>query len=785
MAPLLSVVTAIKGYDVPKLSWTDFSPTLTTGWNVYRARWVTGETAGVSDLTLVASLPTGTTTWTDSASQVKPGDSVRYVVTASLDRGEGPQSNAVLTGMRPAAPTGLTATGSGTNIALAWKGPAGATSYDIYRDSALVKTRVTGTNFTDAIAAYGHRHAYQVVAVNRYENQFTTGLVDNDLTPSGTTTTSSTYSGKLRSYSNIAQGFTAPAAPVVGSTATRAVPSTSTNAATVYWKPAAWSGAGTRAVATLDASWSADRHASTTTAWTAMWAKLSRATTSKAVTGLPWGDTTTARVQTCNPAGCGPYATVTALTVPPAPSSCSVSAVTTRSATITLVPAAMTTSSATAYGVTGGVAASGYSLAWGGATTSKVKTVDKLKAGVSQTFSATTSNSTGKSPVKTCTASTPAVQLTLSAAPSGTGTVAQKTRTIVAKATSSNASVSTPSIVRSSGSAGVTGEDLGGMTKCSSSSTEQCTAVDSWRADPLRDAVSYKVTASASDGVNTLSKSVAATTATLDAPTLTVGTRTTKSIKLSMTADNGDSGNSQLGLSGEGWQDGRSATFDNLSDDHDFTAYAKNSDGFNVSPTVSKDTSIPLLTAPSPTCSVSVTDATDPGTVYVSGGDQAQLSSSGAWYVSSHPFPSLPAGTYSSIRVRENRTDGYNVSAYGYDYCASVTIKAGKPAAPSCLKGAVAGGPGGMNATSLTWCGVNGAVDYEYMIETWSLTGDSNGKSAASSTGQTSRDEGGETRTHSTGMTWSTVSKCQWSLRAVASSGLKSDYSLSNMVYAP
>lgn len=80
----------------------------------------------------------------------------------------GPKSTEVLVGVGvdapPAAPTGLTATVTGSSIALSWTAPVGGTpavSYQVLRGTTVVAEVVTGTAYTDADRPVG-THSYTV-----------------------------------------------------------------------------------------------------------------------------------------------------------------------------------------------------------------------------------------------------------------------------------------------------------------------------------------------------------------------------------------------------------------------------------------------------------------------------------------------------------------------------------------------------------------------------------------------------------------------------------------------
>ncbi|MBD8059049.1 hypothetical protein IC607_08715 [Cellulomonas sp. JH27-2] len=825
-APLLNITTTGVGLNRPVLTWSDATSSLTTGWTVWRVTWPTGQPQ-TNSLTQVAFIADPrTTTWTDNTVTLTPGLSVKYVVQADLNTtcsaASAPLSNAVVTGMRPAAPSSLTAVGRAANIDLSWPEVAGATSYDIYRDGVLFKTGVTGTGatitFTDGVGqdrwgnaiGAGHNHGYKIVAVNRWE-QVITGAIEGADLPLGQLD-SAKYGGALRAYSSRAVGFTAPIKPDVS-----ASPNTD-NSNTVTWTPApmagapvAWVGAGGTPAATLDATWDV-QHKQTAEAFTDAFTSTPYATKTKDDTGRTRGDTTLYRARTCNIAGCSVWsATDSSTQRPPNPTSCTVSNVTTRSATVTVNPAAMV-STATGYSVTGGTAAPGYSVAWSGAATSKAKDVDRLADGTTHTFTAKTSNATGASDGTPCSATTPAVQVSVSASASGSGSELQRTKSIVAKVTSTNGTANTPSIKRTSGATPRSGEDSGIGRKCVAGSTTVCTSDDYWYWNPLADNTSYTVSATATDGVNvtsvktttastdelqppsvsavatnlgtlqstraikarviavtgsrvtptidrsgtiktgesngngnrcdandqctdtdywhwdslvdnttytvtakvtddfnTASATTTAKTDLLATPALTVESTGTYWVKLSMSASNGSSADSQLGLSGSGWQDGRSTAFYNQKDGTTFTAYAKNGDGFNVSPSDSGPAKTKPLEPAYASCYYSVTDNTAPGSIKVWGGDSVYVDGQG-WYSEYHTFSGLGAKTYTNIQAYSEVTDGYNTNKASSG-CANVTIKQGKPIAPGC---SVVASPSSSNGyLSYGWCQSIGATSYE------------------------------------------------------------------------
>ncbi|MCR6706176.1 MAG: hypothetical protein NVV66_16285 [Cellulomonas sp.] len=279
--------------DAPILRWLDSTPAVTQSWLVKRvANPECAAQAAHTTWTQVATLPGATLTFTDST--LPAGSTAVYVVQAVLKDGStGPTSNQAVTCLRPAKATGLVATGSTTSIGLSWTNPAGTTAVDVYRDGLLLAHLGAVTTYTDS-TGYGHSHTYAVVASNRWELLAMTGFQTGHTVPVGDALAKTYFTAASSDGRRLASGtttaYTAPAAPTTGASATRAVPSTSTNSATVYWKPAGWTGSGTTPVATRDATWSTERHQSATSVWTAVWTKTARTTTSKVDTGRTWGD---------------------------------------------------------------------------------------------------------------------------------------------------------------------------------------------------------------------------------------------------------------------------------------------------------------------------------------------------------------------------------------------------------------------------------------------------------------------------------------------------------------
>ncbi|MFF4410880.1 carbohydrate binding domain-containing protein [Streptosporangium sp. NPDC001559] len=132
------------------LDWTDSE--WATSYNVYRD--------GVKAVT------TTTSNYTDVG---QPAGPHVYEVTAVNAAGESGKSDPVTvifgndTPQVPAAPTGLTGTGSVTTATLKWNASEGATSYNVYRDNAKVGSATTTTY---AESPQPGSHDYQVTAVN-------------------------------------------------------------------------------------------------------------------------------------------------------------------------------------------------------------------------------------------------------------------------------------------------------------------------------------------------------------------------------------------------------------------------------------------------------------------------------------------------------------------------------------------------------------------------------------------------------------------------------------------
>jgi fibronectin type 3 domain-containing protein len=115
--------------------------------------------------TLVGS--PATTSFTDTG--LTNGTTYSYTVVA-VNGSASSAASAAVTGTpmapAPAAPTGLSATAGNTQVALSWTAPANATSYQVYRNGALIASP-TATSYTDTGLTNSTTYSYYVKAVNQ------------------------------------------------------------------------------------------------------------------------------------------------------------------------------------------------------------------------------------------------------------------------------------------------------------------------------------------------------------------------------------------------------------------------------------------------------------------------------------------------------------------------------------------------------------------------------------------------------------------------------------------
>lgn len=517
--PLLQVTTARVGVDKPVLEWTDTSPELTSSFTVFRIANPEGTCSGsATTWTAVMHLGAGMLTWTDTT--LPPGYTAQYTVQATLTDGrQGPTSNQVSTGLRPAAPT-LTATGRQAFIALSWNRTDGADAFDIYRDGTLYRNwaqiEAAASVSSSSVAwsdqtGVGHSHDYRVVAVNRWERAATdpagagSGSAQRNVVPTGTTPGAELGEPGLRatrlvSVANAAAGaFTAAATPRIASTET----GTASWQNTVTWTPAAWTGSGptTKGGVHRDRGWETQQRATTSAAWANLWAGSSEqvgAAASRTATAS-YSEATIAgqyryyQVRTCNAVGCSTWSSQgSSLQRPPTPS-CTAVANSTRAATVNVTRPAIA-STYTNTEVTGGTPAPGFGVAGTGQANKTSWGIDHLRHSTGQGFSARNANGSkangGWSNQNSCSTTTPVLDIT-------TPTWSSGTWYIDASATPTNGT-----------SRSITLEGF---------RTEVGTGVA--RFADLKHGTAYTVTAYNSDGVNAEARQAVARTVQLIAPT--------------------------------------------------------------------------------------------------------------------------------------------------------------------------------------------------------------------------------------------------------------------------
>jgi N-acetylneuraminic acid mutarotase/fibronectin type 3 domain-containing protein len=151
------------------LAWS--AATGATGYNVYRS---TSSPVNSTGTPLNGATPITGTSFGDGLAV--PGTTYFYVVKAVNAGGASPPSAeaSATIATPPAAPTGLSATPSDATIALAWNASAGATGYNVYRDTdsdvstsgaPLNASPLTSTSYVDAPSA-GVLYHYVVTALN-------------------------------------------------------------------------------------------------------------------------------------------------------------------------------------------------------------------------------------------------------------------------------------------------------------------------------------------------------------------------------------------------------------------------------------------------------------------------------------------------------------------------------------------------------------------------------------------------------------------------------------------
>ena len=204
-------LTATGGNAQVALAWN--APTANGGdpvssYNIYQSTSSGGET-------LLASTSTTATTFTSTG--LTNGTTYYFVVTAVSLAGEGPVSNeaSATPATSPGAPTGLTATGGNTQVALSWAAPAGTggssvTSYNVYKGTSpggeSLLANATSTSYTATSLTNGTTYYFKVTAINAVgEGPFSAEASAMPATPPPpppptTTTTTTTPPTLLQGY---------------------------------------------------------------------------------------------------------------------------------------------------------------------------------------------------------------------------------------------------------------------------------------------------------------------------------------------------------------------------------------------------------------------------------------------------------------------------------------------------------------------------------------------------------------------------------------------------------
>ena len=149
---------AASGQDAATLTWTGV--TGATKYNTYRT-----ETAGAGYALIGGPTASPTTDGTGVA-----GHTYFYMVRSFDASGEAANSNEVQDILRPVAPSGLTATASGTTVSLSWTAHFGEVSYSIKRSTVIGAETQIGTSgttsYSDTTPVDGETYYYVVTATN-------------------------------------------------------------------------------------------------------------------------------------------------------------------------------------------------------------------------------------------------------------------------------------------------------------------------------------------------------------------------------------------------------------------------------------------------------------------------------------------------------------------------------------------------------------------------------------------------------------------------------------------
>ena len=158
------VLTAVAGNGQVTLNWTPFLGPVSYYTVLYGTQSGGPYPSSIADITATTQVVPGLTN----------GTPYYFVVNGTNQSGTGGNSaeaTATPTAPIPAAPTGLTATGSVAQVTLNWTASAGATSYNIYRSTisgaeTLLVRSGDSTHYLDGAGVSGTTYYYKVSAVN-------------------------------------------------------------------------------------------------------------------------------------------------------------------------------------------------------------------------------------------------------------------------------------------------------------------------------------------------------------------------------------------------------------------------------------------------------------------------------------------------------------------------------------------------------------------------------------------------------------------------------------------
>ncbi|MGO8670870.1 MAG: fibronectin type III domain-containing protein, partial [Capsulimonadaceae bacterium] len=254
-------LTATGGTTQVVLAWT--ASTGATSYNVYRGTASGGESA--------TAIATGVTTVSYTNTGLTAGTTYYYKVAALNSYGTSAQSTEASSITVAAVPTGLTATGGNTQIALSWTAVSGAASYAVYSGTASggegatpVATGITTASYTNTGLTAGSTYYYKVSAVDAAgtsaqsseASAITIAGIPTGLTPTAgvnqvaLTWTSVTGAAFYAVYSGTVSGGESATPIATGVTASSYTNTGLTAGTTYYYKVTAVDAAGTSAEST-------------------------------------------------------------------------------------------------------------------------------------------------------------------------------------------------------------------------------------------------------------------------------------------------------------------------------------------------------------------------------------------------------------------------------------------------------------------------------------------------------------------------------------------------------